>query len=125
MERIKQGLWLLVVTLVLTCVVPAAMAGPPLLCHPFDIGNARSLPWQSAGTGWNAPRSDYDTKRLVDDTLALLTDSTPVIVRMETLRRAALYGAKDNDAVRQLLGQLKTRADGNGKGSTNPRSLFD
>ena len=22
-----------------------ALAGPPLLCHPFDIGTAASLPW--------------------------------------------------------------------------------
>ena len=25
-----------------------AFAGPPLLCHPFEIGTARSLPWGSA-----------------------------------------------------------------------------
>ena len=31
---------------------PAAFAGPPLLCHPFDTGGAASLPW---GKGWNVP----------------------------------------------------------------------
>ena len=31
--------------------VPAtSIAGPPLLCHPFDTGGAASLPW---GDGWN------------------------------------------------------------------------
>ena len=28
----------------------AALAGPPLLCHPFDTAGAASLPW---GGGWN------------------------------------------------------------------------
>lgn len=34
---------------------------------------------------------NYDRRHLVRDTLALLTSETPVIVRMETLRRAAIY----------------------------------
>ena len=29
-----------------------AFAGPPLLCHPFDIGSAKSLPW-SGVSGWS------------------------------------------------------------------------
>ena len=33
----------------------AALAGPPLLCHPFDTAGAASLPW---GGGWN--REDRD-----------------------------------------------------------------
>lgn len=28
------------------------LAGPPLICHPIEIGTARSLPW-SAAKGWN------------------------------------------------------------------------
>lgn len=68
-----------------------AQAGPPLICHPYDIGNARSLPW--SGTQWRDVKADYPLSRLVDDTLALLNRDTPVIVRMETLRRAAIYTA--------------------------------
>ena len=64
----------------------AAFAGPPLLCHPFDIGGAASLPW---GKGWNVADRQYDTRRLSADTLGLLGAQTPVIARMETLRRAA------------------------------------
>jgi hypothetical protein len=32
---------------VLAAIITAtpAFAGPPLLCHPFEIGTARSLPW--------------------------------------------------------------------------------
>ena len=36
-------------------------------------------------------RASYPVKRLTGETLALLMSATPIIVRMETLRRAALY----------------------------------
>jgi hypothetical protein len=35
-----------------------ALAGPPLLCHPFEIGNARSLPW--SGPGWSRFTTAYN-----------------------------------------------------------------
>src|SRR6185295_6706757 len=70
-----------------------ALAGPPLLCFPFDIGAARSLP-MGAGN-WHATDPAYNVAHLVDDTLALLTPQTPVLVRMETLRRATIYAATD------------------------------
>ena len=66
-----------------------ALAGPPLLCHPFDIGAAASLPWDGAG-GWFQGKSDYQLNRLVADTEAIPQPGTPVIVRRETLRRAAI-----------------------------------
>jgi hypothetical protein len=65
-----------------------AFAGPPLICHPYSIGSAKSLP---GGTSGHGVSSSYDRKTLVPDTLELLTPSTPIIVRMETLRRAAIY----------------------------------
>ena len=75
--------------------VPApAVAGPPLICHPVDIGTARSLPWDS-GTGWDATLKSYDVNRLTGDTLALLTPDAAIPLRRETLRRAALYAARD------------------------------
>src|SRR5688572_20275282 len=82
-----------------------ALAGPPLLCHPFDIGSARSLPWNDTAAWWNG-RSDYDVRNLVADTQALLTPATPVIVRMETLRRAAIYASRDARVAAQLLKTL-------------------
>ncbi|MFZ5493740.1 MAG: hypothetical protein ACOZE5_00195 [Verrucomicrobiota bacterium] len=82
--------------LALTSVVHA---GPPLICHPYDIGNAKCLP---GGTrdhfGLSAA---YDRANLVADTVALLTPDTPVIVRMETLRRAALYATNEMNAWRE------------------------
>jgi hypothetical protein len=102
-----------------------ASAGPPLLCHPFDIGSARSLPWDGA-KGWAHGRGDYDVKNLVRDTEALLTPSMPVIVRMETLRRAALYAGRDAEVAKQLLYALNARARNSvGAANANPLALFD
>jgi hypothetical protein len=86
-----------------------ALAGPPLICHTFEIGQAKSLPL--AGQGWNISGSEnYDTRNLVKDTLEILTPDTPVLVRMETLRRATLYARKDPVAAKELLARLHARA---------------
>jgi hypothetical protein len=98
----------------------AAQAGPTLLCHPFEIGDAASLPWSE--NGWNSPRADYDRARLVDDTVARLGPDVPVLVRMETLRRAALYAGTDAKAAEALLARLQERAEKNTKDSL---ALFD
>ena len=74
-----------------------ALAGPPLVCFPFDIGTATSLPWNSSSGSFRGMLSDYDLDRLNRDTIALLMPSTPVLVRMETLRRAALYASADTE----------------------------
>lgn len=94
----------LVVALVLA---PVAIAGPPLLCHPFDTAGAPSLPW--GGAGWRDARAGYDLRQLTGDTEALLGAKTPVIARMETLRRAAIYASRDPAIARQLLVRLQAR----------------
>src|SRR5713226_6621789 len=86
-----------------------AQAGPPLICHTIEIGRAKSLPWISHN--WNLSGGEnYDTKNLVKDTLEILGPDTPVLVRMETLRRATLYARKDPLAAKELLAQLHARA---------------
>ena len=91
-----------------------ALAGPPLICHSIDIGSAQSLPWTSSG--WNlSGQETYDTNHLVPDTLALLVPSTPVLVRMETLRRATLYGQKQTTIAQELLFRLEARTRENPK----------
>jgi hypothetical protein len=86
-----------------------AQAGPPLICHAFQIGKAKSLPWISES--WNLSGSEnYDTKNLAKDTQEILTPDTPVLVRMETLRRATLYARKDPVAAKELLSRLHARA---------------
>ncbi len=100
-------------------------AGPPLICHPLDIGTAKSLPWN--GTAWDlAGNENYDTRNLVRDTLAILDGGAPVIVRMETLRRATLYARKDTQAAKELLTKLYQRATaGEAAGRSNALVWFD
>src|SRR5215470_7724174 len=87
-----------------------ALAGPPLICHAFDIGNAKSLPWVSHD--WNLTGGEaYNTNSLSKDTVALLDSSRVTLVHMETLRRATLYARKDTQAAKQLLLTLMARAD--------------
>ncbi|AMY12232.1 hypothetical protein LuPra_05505 [Luteitalea pratensis] len=100
-----------VVALLITSAGPA-LAGPPLICHPFDIGTAQSLPFGDTQNGWSAWQAtlpSYDRSKLVDDTLALLTPRTPVIVRMETLRRASAYSVDDKAIATRLLSALEAR----------------
>jgi len=101
---------LLVATVALAAVLLSrpAFAGPPLLCFPFDIGAARSLPMGHGS--WRDTDSKYDVSRLVPDTLALLAPATPVIVRMETIRRATLYAAAHPTLAAALLDELRARA---------------
>jgi hypothetical protein len=105
--------------------VSAAVAGPPLICHPFDIGNAKSLPWTSHD--WNLDgRENYDTRNLAGDTLALLDGSQVPLVHMETLRRATLYARSDRVAAKQLLLKLVARAQSS-ESSSHPDAfaIFD
>ncbi len=93
----------------LLCFATVAKAGPPLICHTIEIGQAKSLPWISHN--WNLSGGEnYDTKNLVRDTLEILAPGTPVLVRMETLRRATLYARKDPVAAKELLARLHSRA---------------
>lgn len=89
----------------LAALAGVALAGPPLICHNFEIGPARSLPWISHD--WNLNGSEtYDTSKLASDTLAILAGNASVLVHMETLRRATLYARKDSVAAKELLARL-------------------
>src|SRR5882757_10488443 len=57
----------------------SALAGPPLLCHAFDIGNAKSLPWISHD--WNLTgKETYGVNNLIADTIAILDTDPTVLV---------------------------------------------
>ncbi len=112
----------------------AAFAGPPMICRDYNIGDAASLPF---GKDSHAMIASYDRTHLVADTLALLKPDTPTLVRMETLRRAAIYvtrGLKDWDKgvypdedralAAALLDQLRERA-AQAKGSARAIAIFD
>jgi hypothetical protein len=106
-----------ILTLVaLAATANVALAGPPLLCHPFDIGTAKSLTWDNSH-GWQGRVGAANMKTLVADTEALLTPDTPVIVRMETLRRAALYASTDTQVATELVTRMQARASSAKKGA--------
>jgi len=65
-------------------------------------------------------------KDLVGDTLTILNSATPVLVRMETLRRAALYARNDSKLANELLSKLHARvADAEITGQSQALALFD
>jgi hypothetical protein len=108
-ERWLSGLGIFAFVLILAA---SAFAGPPLICQAIKIGSAQSLPWTSGS--WNLTgREAYDLNHLVPDTLALLNPATPVLVRMETLRRATLYAQGTPQVARQLLLRLQARTAAN------------
>ena len=101
-----------------------AWAGPPLICHPFDAGSAALLPWGSA-PGWKSPLASYDVQKLTADTLQLLAPTTPVIARMEIMRRATIYAGQDRKVAAALLKAVVDRAKSAPAGSTDPMAQFD
>jgi len=100
-----------------------ALAGPPLICHPIEIGQAKSLPWvdlnYQKGTG------SYDLKNLTPDTLAILDSNPSVLVRMETLRRATIYARQDPQIAKELLTRLHARAASSDAGNAAALAWFD
>ena len=106
---------------VLFVIAEVVVAGPPLVCHAFDIGNAKSLPF--VGHDWNLSGGEgYDVKNLATDTIAILDGSQVTLVHMETLRRATLYARKDPQVAKQLLLMLTARADA-AQSSARPDTL--
>jgi hypothetical protein len=102
-----------------------AWAGPPLICHVIEIGSQHSLPWLET-TSWNGADPAYDVSHLTNDTLAILGPSTPTNVRMETLRRAAIYAARQTGLADALTVRLLARTlDAQVSGKADPSSWFD
>ena len=103
----------------------AVEAGPPLICHSFEAGAAPLLPW-SSGAGWNTPDRSYEVQRLTADTLRLLSPDAPVLARMENLRRATIYAARDRQVAAELLAAVLGRALGAAvDGGRDPLAWFD
>lgn len=107
----------------LTLAAPA-LAGPPFICHPFEIGTATSLPWTNGD--YLGMRGDYDITRVVADTEALLKSGMPTLARMETLRRAVLYASQNRALAERLVDTLAARVDAADKaGRAEAVALFD
>jgi hypothetical protein len=104
---------ILVATAAIAVAASSVFAGPPLVCWKVETGGATSLPWVDRSDTYQGMDHDYRTSRLSADALALLGAPTPVLERMETLRRAALYAAGDAKAGEALLTGLVERTQQN------------
>lgn len=103
----------------------AALAGPPLICEHIEIGTAKSLPWRNVN-GWDGTEKSYDVGKLTGDVMTLLSPSMALPVRMETLRRAAIYAARHENIAEQLSARLLARvADTTVAGKQDPMAWFD
>lgn len=89
-----------------------ALAGPPLICHPFVTAvDAKLLPWVPTPKNWYSPDHAYRVENLTADTLRLLTPDAPMLSRMENLRRATIYASEDSRVATDLLHTLLVRAE--------------
>jgi hypothetical protein len=98
-----------------------ALAGPPLICFPFETEGGALLAW-GKGSGWNTPDRAYDIKKLVADTNAVLTADAPILTRMENMRRATIYAMRDPQIAHDLLKTVMARALAT---TTDSRAWFD
>jgi hypothetical protein len=99
---------LVAIAAVITFAAPA-LAGPPLICHPFETAGGKLISW-GTGSGWNTPDRSYDIKKLVADTNAVLTTDSPILTRMENMRRATIYAMRDPQIAQALLKSVTNRA---------------
>lgn len=106
MRTFRCGSAALLVGVAVAAVPRTALAGPPLICHPVEIGDARSLPW---GRKPSEGARSYDLSDLTDGTVSILDGSRSAMVHMETLRRAAVYANRDSTIASQLLGAVMAR----------------
>ena len=99
----------LIALAVVACFATPALAGPPLICFPFQTESGKLIAW-GTGSGWNTPDRSYDIKTLIADTNAVLASEAPVLTRMENMRRATIYAMRDPQIAQDLLKTVMTRA---------------
>jgi len=98
----------------------AQRLGPPILCHPISIGDAKSLPMDDNMLG------RYDASKFVPDTLAILKANRDPLVHMETLRRATMIIGDKKGPAADLLARLACAAlDQESAKTKDPLPWFD
>ncbi|MCH8823994.1 MAG: hypothetical protein IH984_10840 [Planctomycetes bacterium] len=103
--------------------ISSTYAGPPAICHPVDIGNAKSIPW---GDSAFDKKRGYSKSEVIDDTVNILNNSHSALVHMETLRRATLYLDRNTKQATTLLAKLMAKTlDSETKQNANALAWFD
>lgn len=113
-------------TIAVTAILTAtAFGGPPLICSKIEIGGEKSLPWKQV-EGWDGVDPAYEVTRLTTDTLAILSPQASIPLRMETMRRASVYAAKDMRLATEIAARLTARVlDAEASGKRDPLAWFD
>jgi hypothetical protein len=88
----------------LTAVCGSAVAGPPLICHPYQCDEQPALP-MSDGKG-----SSISRENVADRTIEALDKAKSTLTRMEVVRRAATFINADSALATQLFSRLQSRA---------------
>jgi hypothetical protein len=115
-----------IAAITLAMVGHSLLAGPPMICHPYVTENEVSIPWSPEKQNWSGIDPKYDTASLPSETIRLLDSGLPMFTRMETLRRAAVYTARNSAAGLDLMSRLLARAlEAEVKGQPNSQALFD
>jgi len=103
--------------------ISSTFAGPPAICHPVEIGDAKSIPW---GNDAFDKKRGYSKSEVIDDTVKILNDSKSAMVHMETLRRATLYLDRSSELAATLQATLMARVlDNETKNKANALAWFD
>ena len=100
-----------------------ALAGPPMVCHKIEIGQAKTLPWVELN--YQKGNGGYDLANLSTDTIAILDSNPSVLVHMETLRRATIYARQDSQVAKQLITRLRARATSTDSTTAGSLAWFD
>jgi hypothetical protein len=97
---------------VVAVVCTPLLAGPPLICHPVEIGDAKCLPLDGGYTG-------------TAEAIAILDAERDPLVHMETLRRATIAIGQDRTRALELAASLMSRAlDAETAGETGPEAAL-
>jgi len=85
LQQIRSPRFAIVLVAAVLCFASIAQAGPPLICHTIEIGQASPCPG-SAMTGTSAAAKITTRKTWSQTRWTFSRQKTPVLVRMETLR---------------------------------------
>ncbi len=88
----------LLATVLLAATAEVAAAGPPAICHPFQVKGDLTIP--ASKDDWSEVAVGLTTEKVVELALAGVAASDDTLVHMETLRRAvvALRGVDPRSA---------------------------
>ncbi|MBL8763779.1 MAG: hypothetical protein JNM07_05880 [Phycisphaerae bacterium] len=84
-------------------VAAGVFGGPPLLCHPLDIGDAKSIPRDDGS-------ARLSNEAVMDGANNVLRTSEDLVVHIETIRRAAMHLGDARGSITEFYADTCARA---------------